>query len=132
MPTEMRKIVFSRRELIDAFTSHGRKIKSSPLPGDRVHDIHVYQKFGGGVKVLLDVEDAANGQLKRFNLSNNLISDVLLRYCADQNIPVARNADKYLEVIGDNLALSQKIRGQEAFDGSGGTDDVETIELSGD
>jgi hypothetical protein len=28
---------------------------------------------------------------------------------------VARSAEKYLEVIGDNLALSQKIRAQEVF-----------------
>ena len=40
---------------------------------------------------------------------------MLLHYWAGLNIPVAKEADKYLEVIGDNLALSQKIRAQEIF-----------------
>ncbi len=80
-----------------------------------VRSVHVFQKFGGGVKVLLDIEDDKEGRLKRFNLNAEFISEVLLHYCAGLNIPVAKEADKYLEVIGDNLALSQKIRSQEIF-----------------
>lgn len=77
--------------------------------------VHVFQKFSGGVKVSLDIEDDKEGRLKRFNLNAEFISEVLLHYWAGLNIPVAKEADKYLEVIGDNLALSQKIRAQEIF-----------------
>ena len=85
------------------------------VPPGAVHGVHVFQKFGGGVKVLLDIEDEKEGRLKRFNLNAEFISEVLLHYCSGLNVPVARDAEKYLEVIGDNLALSQKIRAQEIF-----------------
>ena len=78
------------------------------MPPGGVRSVHVFQKFGGGVKVLLDIEDDKEGRLKRFNLNAEFISEVLLHYCAGLNIPVAKEADNYLEVIGNNLALSQK------------------------
>ncbi|MDA1098487.1 MAG: hypothetical protein O2967_05825 [Proteobacteria bacterium] len=117
MPTELRKIVFSHRELIEAFDQRPNNLlgNAEAVPPGAVRGVHVFQKFGGGVKVLLDIEDETEGRLKRFNLNAEFISELLLHYCATLNIPVAREADKYLEVIGDNLALSQKIRAQEIF-----------------
>ncbi len=117
MPTELRKIIFSHRELIEAFDQrpHNLAGNAEAVPPGAVHGVHVFQKFGGGVKVLLDIEDEADSRLKRFNLNAEFISEILLHYCANLNIPVAREAEKYLEVIGDNLALSQKIRAQEIF-----------------
>jgi len=117
MPTELRKIVFSHRELIESFENRAPNLpgNSEVVPPGAVRGVHVFQKFGGGVKVLLDIEDAKDARLKRFNLNAEFISEVLLHYCAELNIPVARSAEKYLEVIGDNLALSQKIRAQEVF-----------------
>ncbi len=117
MPTELRKIIFSQRELLEAFEKRPNNLpgNTEAVPPGAVRGVHVFQKFGGGVKVLLDVEDAKEGRLKRFNLNAEFISEVLLYYCAGLNIPVARDAEKYLEVIGDNLALSQKIRAQEIF-----------------
>ena len=117
MPTELRKIVFLHRDLIEAFENRPPNLpgNSEVVPPGAVRGVHVFQKFGGGVKVLLDIEDAKDARLKRFNLNAEFISEVLLHYCAELNIPVARRAEKYLEVIGDNLALSQKIRAQEVF-----------------
>ena len=117
MPTELRKIKFSQRELLEAFEQRPDNLpgNSEAVPPGAVRGVHVFQKFGGGVKVLLDIEDAKEGRLKRFNLNAEFISEILLHYCAGLNIPVARSAEKYLEVIGDNLALSQKIRAQEIF-----------------
>ena len=117
MPTELRKIIFSQRELLEAFEQRPDNLpgNSEAVPPGAVRGVHVFQKFGGGVKVLLDIEDAKEGRLKRFNLNAEFISEILLHYCAGLNIPVARSAEKSLEVIGDNLALSQKIRAQEIF-----------------
>jgi hypothetical protein len=117
MPTELRKIIFSHRELIEAFDQRPDNLTANNevVPPGAVHGVHVFQKFGGGVKVLLDIEDEKEGRLKRFNLNAEFISEVLLHYCSGLNVPVARDAEKYLEVIGDNLALSQKIRAQEIF-----------------
>lgn len=117
MPTELRKIIFSHRELIEAFEQrpHNLPENTEAVPPCAVRGVHVFQKFGGGVKVLLDIVDETEGRQKRFNLNAEFISEVLLHYCSTLNIPVARGADKYLEVIGDNLALSQKIRAQEVF-----------------
>lgn len=117
MPTELRKIVFSKRELIEAFDELSDKARArAQVPAGPVRDVHVSQQFGGGVKVLLDLEDSSDQRLKRFSLEAQLISDALLDYCQQRQIPIAKEADKYLEVIGDNLALSQKIRGQSAFE----------------
>ena len=117
MPTELRKIVFSHRELLEAFETRPPNLpgNSETVPPAAVRGVHVFQKFGGGVKVLLDIEDDKEGRLKRFNLNAEFISGVLLHYWAGLNIPVAKEADNYLEVIGNNLALSQKIRAQEIF-----------------
>jgi len=117
MPTELRKIIFSHWELLEAFEQRPPNLpgNSELVPPGAVRGVHVFQKFGGGVKVLLDIEDEKEGRLKRFNLNAEFISEVLLHYCNGLNIPVARTAEKYLEVIGDNLALSQKIRAQEIF-----------------
>jgi len=116
MPTELRKIVFSRRELVEAFDDQTAKFRTrNALPSGPVRDVHVSQQFGGGVKVLLDIQDDADDRLKRFSLEAPTISDALLAYCQRMQIPVARDAEKYLEVIGDNLALSQKIRGSSLF-----------------
>ena len=117
MPTELRKIIFSHRELLEAFEQRPPNLpgNSELVPPGAVRGVHVFQKFGGGVKVLLDIEDDKEGRLKRFNLNAEFISEVLLHYCNGLNIPVARTAEKYLEVSGDNLALSQKIRAQEIF-----------------
>ncbi len=117
MPTELRKIIFSQRELIDAFENRAPNLpgNSEAVPPGTVRGVHVFQKFGGGVKLLLDIEDEKEKRLKRFNLNAEFISEVLLHYCAGLNIPVARSAEKYLEMLGDNLALSQKIRAQEVF-----------------
>ncbi|MDP7546382.1 MAG: hypothetical protein QGF20_03735 [Alphaproteobacteria bacterium] len=117
MPTELRKIIFSHRELIEAFDQRPDNLPGNTevVPPGAVRGVHVFQKFGGGVKVLLDIEDDKEGRLKRFNLNAEFISEVLLHYCGLQNVPVARESEKYLEVIGDNLALSQKIRAQEIF-----------------
>lgn len=117
MPTELRKIIFSQRELLEAFEQrpHNATSNTEAVPRGAVRGVHVFQKFGGGVKVLLDIEDEKEQRRKRFNLNAEFISEILLQYCANLNIPVAREAEKYLEVIGDNLALSQKIRAQEVF-----------------
>lgn len=116
MPTEMRKIVFSKSELLDAFNERPRRKSDSSLPDGSIEDVHVYQKFGGGVKVLIDVRISGEEHIKRFSLDPAAISDVLLNYCNARRIPISKQADKYLEVIGDNIALSQKIRAQEAFE----------------
>lgn len=128
MPTELRKIVFSKRELVEAFDRLPQKVRErNELPQGPVHDVHVSQQIGGGVKVLLDLLDNGDNRLKRFSLEAAAISDALLDYCAHSQIPVARDAEKYLEVIGDNLALSQKIRGSAEF-----TDDSEPPPLPHD
>jgi hypothetical protein len=116
MPTELRKIVFSRNDLLEAFNDRPQRKKEDQLPDGNIEDVHVYQKFGGGVKLLVDIRDNEEERIKRFSLEPAAISDVLLHYCTQHQIPVSMKADKYLEVIGDNIALSQKIRGQEAFE----------------
>lgn len=116
MPTEMRKIVFSKNELLDAFNERPKRKSDSLLPDGSIEDVYVYQKFGGGVKVLIDVRISGEEHIKRFSLDPAAISDVLLNYCNARQIPISKQAEKYLEVIGDNLALSQKIRAQEAFE----------------
>jgi hypothetical protein len=112
----MRKIVFSKSELLDAFNERPARRSDTSLPEGSVEDVHVYQKFGGGVKVLIDVRDSGEERIKRFSLDPAVISDILLNYCNARGIPISKQAEKYLEVIGDNIALSQKIRAQEAFE----------------
>jgi hypothetical protein len=116
MPTELRKIVFSKNDLLDAFNARTSSTGDGALPEGDVEDVHVYQKFGGGVKVLIDIRDVREERIKRFNIDAAAISDALLQYCNDHQIPVSKKAEKYLEVIGDNIALSQKIRAQSAFE----------------
>ena len=63
----------------------------------------------------MDVQGETEGWLKWFNLNAEFISEILLHYCSNLNVLVARGVEKYLTVIGDNLVLSQKIGAQKVF-----------------
>ena len=79
MPTELRKVIFSHKELIEAFDQRPYNFagNTEAVPPGTVRGVHVFQKFGGGVKALLDIEDETEGRLKRFNLSAEFILEIL-------------------------------------------------------
>ena len=79
MPTELREIIFSHRDLIEAFDQRPYNLagNTEAVPPGTVRGVHIFQKFGGGVKALLDIEDVTEGWLKRFNLNAEFISEIL-------------------------------------------------------
>lgn len=102
MPTEMRRIVFSNEELLNAINF----FNSPDIP-----------KLPEGVITSASVDPAnkANIALK-FNSYNrdaerNIVISianlgaVLINYCIKNKIPMSKRAGKTLKIIGDNVAL---------------------------
>jgi hypothetical protein len=79
MPTELREIIFSHRELIEAFNQRPNNLaeNTEAVPPGTVRGVHVFQKFGGGAKAFLDIEDETEGRLKRLKLNGEFISEIL-------------------------------------------------------
>jgi len=113
MPTELRTIVFSNAELMEAVDSFPQRKKQ--LPDGPVRSARVYQKLTSGVRVVVDIESGGPDRLRRFALDTPFVARVLLEYCNGRNIPLARTGEKFIEMIGDNIAVSQKMRSQEVF-----------------
>ncbi len=113
MPTELRTIVFSNAELVEAVDTFPQRKKQ--LPDGPVHSARVYQKLTSGVRVVVDIQTGRDGQMRRFALDTPFVARVLLDYCNRQNIPLARTGEKFIEMIGDNIAVGQKMRSQETF-----------------
>jgi len=102
MPTEMRRIVFSNEELLNAINF----FNSPNIP-----------KLPEGVitSASVDPENKSNMILK-FNSYNRdaerdiivpvaSLGAVLINYCIKSKIPMSKKASKSLKIIGDNVSL---------------------------
>jgi len=118
MPTEFRRLVFSNNELRDAIEGYIPKSGES-LPTGPVRECHVSEDLG--VEVIIVIESEEDGTLRKFKMSTFFLSAALLEYCREHQVPIPRDANKYLEVVGDCLALRITLRSASArFEEPGG------------
>jgi len=113
MPTEHRKITFNSQEIIEALVDYDR---------------HADQKLTCGVigsvnvnedpEVSIAVDLKVHGQKRNLNLDvgTKYAGAALIMFCAKNKIPIPRDAMRYLEKTGENIALCFNIN--EAIEGT--------------
>ncbi len=102
MPTEIRRIIYSRDELAAAITNYENGA-SRALPTGRI----VYCRIRNQAELGVEVKMIPNGgsDIKTVQLEANLLGSILIDDCARRKIPIPRNASKSLEVIGEAIAI---------------------------
>jgi hypothetical protein len=108
MPTELRKIVFSNSELIDAIEGFARHTKKS-MPAGKVVGCRVDGK--DRITIALSVHHPAEGSKHTVTFDHASIAAALIRFCMEKKIPMPRTAEKSVERSGDGVALTLKIGG---------------------
>ena len=102
MPTEMRRIVFSNDELLNAINffnspnipklSDG-KIASASV--DKDDNTNIILKF---ISYNRDEE-------RNIAISISILAAILISFCIKYKIPMSKKAGKTLKIIGDNVSL---------------------------
>ena len=119
MPSELRQIVFSNEETIDALAKHCRRLHKEQQ-NLSVKGCEIFSDPEIGVRLEIDCGDEAKpgrsdlGKDHTITLKPAFIGAALVRYCIDLKIPIPRVAVKSLQVIGSGLALNLTIKASES------------------
>ena len=111
MPSEFRRLVFRGDELLDAL-GHELKQTKGQLAAARIvgHAVICEPELTVRVEIEVGGEDEPyriDGE-KRMSvtLEPAFVAAAMIRYGIREGIPMARRAEKSLQVVGDNLALT--------------------------
>ncbi len=111
MPTEFRRLVFRDDELLAAL-GHELRQTGGKFPSGRIVRHEVMRGPELTVRLEIEVEGAGEpcrvdgGTSISVTLEPAFIAAALIRFCIREGIPMARRAEKSLQVVGDNLALN--------------------------
>ena len=103
MPTEIRRLVFSNDELVEALQAYS-ETSNEKIPEGKVRTCTVVDDRK--TAVTLEIENRFTQEVYQVNLRHEFVGAALLGFCFDTGIPVPRDSEKSLQVSGDNIALA--------------------------
>lgn len=103
MATELRRIVFANDEVMEAIRSYNEVAKKK-LPAGSIVACRI--NAGEAAKVTLEMRESLSDKHYRVALKTSFIGAALMKWCLEKAVPMARSAEKTLEVVGDNLSIS--------------------------
>lgn len=103
MQTEIRRLVFSTDELVEALYAYSES-SSEKIPEGNV--ISCKAVDDDKTAVALEIENRPTQESYHVNLRHEFVGAALLGYCFDKKIPVPRDSEKSLQISGDNIALA--------------------------
>ena len=106
MPSEMRIIVFSPEEVLEAIEGFDAHADKRLFRGKAI-DCHV--RKNPKVHAVLEVERAGGEEMDTVDLNASQLAAALISYCRERRIPLPRNAKKELDVIDDQLVLRLEV-----------------------
>ncbi len=131
MPTDVRKLIFSNRELrmiLPRFCKeNGIQVPDSPMEafdiiepgsGKRV----VSDTMPEGLKVVLRFTSSDPHSPFRVHLAQSQVLEALIGACREAKIPLPRKAQKFLQAKGDTIALTLGMNDEAVFMGGGNAD----------
>lgn len=110
MPTEFRRIVFSNEELLDALQA-ARDMAGGKLPAGRIVGCILSAEPSLTARLTVAPDGCGPGEPigtesgVTVDLDPEFVGAALLLHCRRNKIPIPRNSEKSLQVVGDSLAL---------------------------
>lgn len=116
MPTDVRKLIFTKQELRLAFQNYCVE-KGMNVPTSPVESFQVVEAGGGGkrvvsdrtpegLKVIVNYTSSDPNNPIRAHLSEDQVLEVLITICKVMNIPLPRRGQKFLAKHKDALAMT--------------------------
>jgi hypothetical protein len=106
MVTEVRHIIFSSDELMQAVVEYCRASKT-PLPaGDVVGSKAAAGENGKSLEVTLIMRQPPDYEDEPVPIENKVVGAALLKHCITQKVPLPRAAGKSLELKDGSVALT--------------------------
>ncbi len=102
MPNEVRVLTFTFDELRRAFTDYGSRL-GVRFPVARIEKVSSHS--GAGTKIILHLREARTGNRSTLKLEPNIVAACMIAFCRGENIPLARQAKKSLEIVDGKLAF---------------------------
>lgn len=113
MPTDVRKLIFSKQELRLAFQQYckdkGINVPNSPLESFQVVDgggSIISDHAPEGMKVILHYTSHDPNNPIRVHLAEDQVLEALIGMCKALGIPLPRRGQKFLQKNKDGLALT--------------------------
>ena len=107
MPSEVRIIVFTSQDVLQAITEFSKTLES-PLFRGKPTDIFVRKKREAGFAVV-EVDRDGSGTVETVDLDASHLAASLISYCRSAHIPLPRSAKKELDVLGDQIVLRLEV-----------------------
>jgi len=114
MPTDVRKLIFTKQELRLAF-QHYCKEKGMGVPQSPLESFQVVDGANGrvvsdnapeGVKVILHYTSHDPNNPVRVHLAEDQILEAMITLCKELGIPLPRRGQKFLQKHKDTMALT--------------------------
>ncbi len=102
MPTEMRRIVFSNEELMNAINFFNSP--NIPKLTDGIITVASADP-DNKADIVLKFKSHNRDEERNIAISSAILGAALMSYCLKNKIPMSRRASKSLKIIGDNVSL---------------------------
>ena len=108
MPSEFRRLLFSKQEVVEALTAHSARL-NKPLPAGSVIkcELIAEPEFAVQLTVQNNYEGRADtGKRYEVSLAAPVVGAALLQFCIEKKIPMPKSAKKALQITGDGLVMT--------------------------
>lgn len=102
MPTELRKIVFTKDEVWKAVVSHCMHAEIH-MPNAPLEDVKVPKNMEPAVKLVFAGDRP--GTYKEVALGMPEVAAALIRYCREAKVPLPKHGKKILKSEGEGIAM---------------------------
>lgn len=106
---ELRCILFNEREVATAIIERRRRMKE-PLPPGTVEKLTFENGPNGTSSQLVIVSD--DGTRAELRFADPEVASALVAYCLGRRVPLPVDAEKFLQVVNDHLALMIRVNFQ--------------------
>ena len=128
--TELRRIIFANGEVIEAIKRYNEVAKKK-LPEGSIASCRM--DADDSMRLTLGMRDHSTDKHYKVALKTSFIGAAMMKWCLETDVPLARSAEKTLEVVGDNLpiAMSMNLRADNLIEGGDGKVQISEVEVRG-
>lgn len=102
MPMEMRTVVFSREEVVEAITNHAPNLGADVALGTVML---ATVSSGPSLSVTLKVVPAGQSTVETVDVAADTVGAALVHHCIAQGIPLPKDSDRRLQAVGEGVAI---------------------------